>query len=414
MHITVEPAVIDQAHAIDGEPGRMRGWSARRNQRVRDLLLPAPRRANRGVVSGSRRVGMPHAGRVAVLALVLTVGSSAAGTAATAYAAGAPVPTAGAEMSRAGGNPRTAAAAVPIAGHPRAVRVTPDQKFAYIAAASGNVVSIVDLRTSTLVTNLPVGGTPLDLAFNASGTSAYVANATSGTISVIDTGRRSVTRTLPVGGTPSGVAVSTSPRIGARLFVTDFGNSTVALVDAVTGATTRVWSIDEPAGVAATANGKVVVPSSADGTVLVIDAATLSTTTVHRPDQSPTNPGSIAVLKNVVVLPGDVTTWFDAARNTFSADLAAIPPYVTSGSALVRGGAYTLLTTRDYADADPPSPGVLSLVRNSDRTTVRTMQVGVGVDGVAVSAHGILVIQGPVANGSFELLIVPKSFLATP
>lgn len=297
-----------------------------------------------------------------------------------------------------------ATVSVPISGPPEALVVTPDQRYAYVTGAGS--VSVVDLRTKSLTATVPVGSDPLGIDVNRSGSAVYVANAGSGTISKIDTRTRQVRGELAVGGFVNGVAVRTT-RAGDELYVTDFGDDAALLVDAGSGQVRQRWAITEPAGAVLTADGSVVVPSAADGDVLVIDAATKTSTTLHRPDGSSTNPGSFSAQGTVVPLPGDSTTWLNTATGTFSGDLAPIAPGVTSHATPTVGGLLTLLTTRDYVDSEPRSPGNLTVVTTRGARTVATIPLGVGPDAVATGRGMILVAQGPANDGGSSLELIP-------
>ncbi len=110
-----------------------------------------------------------------------------------------------------------------------------------------NSVAVVDVSTSTLVTEIPVGNWPRSLAFSADGTKVFVANqrgniplmanevtgfpigAMPGTISVIDVAGLNVQTTLSqVGTEPYGVAVAPN---GKWFAVTAMRSGTVTLYD---------------------------------------------------------------------------------------------------------------------------------------------------------------------------------------
>lgn len=241
--------------------------------------------------------------RILVAALVVMVGSVAfAGTASAQAAPGGAV-------------------TVIVDGPPEGIAVTPDQRFAWVSG--GQSVSVVDLRSRTVVASIPVDPVPLGIAFNRSGSTAYVASAQSKSITVIDVRSRTVKKVLRSTDYPIGVAVRATSK-GDQLYVAlqsaagnDAGGA-VALVDPTTGAERQRWAIFEPAGVAITRSGLIVAPSGGDSDVLILDPATGTTRTVKRPDGSPTNPNSLSVRGDTVVLPGDDTTWLNARTGTFT------------------------------------------------------------------------------------------------
>lgn len=305
---------------------------------------------------------------------------------------------------------RPAAVAVPIADNPHEIQVSPTGRYAYVASGD-DVVSVVDLRSKKLIKDLPVGTDPLDLVLNSLGSILYVANAQSGTISVVDTRTLKVVRTLSVDGFLNSIDVRPA-KTGDELFVSDFTGGFVMRVDARTGAVMGRWQVAEPGDVVVTSDGHVVAPSAADPSVLVINLADGSSQVLQRPDGADGNPNAAAGYGTDVALPGDGgTVWFSTRTMTFTGQIAAIDPGVTSGSSFLLAGRYTLLTTRDPVDADPRVPGNISLVRNRDRTTLAVLPVGVGPEDVAVSPAGLLVTQGPAHNGQFDLLIIPYAAL---
>lgn len=331
--------------------------------------------------------------RILIAALVVMVGSVAfAGTASAQAAPGTP----------------DGAVTVIVDGPPEGMAVTPDQRFAWVVGAQS--VSVVDLRSRTVVAYIPVDPVPLRVVFNRSGSTAYVASELSKSIAVIDVRSRTVKKVLKFTDFSIGVAVRATSK-GDQLYVAlqsaagNDADGAVALVDPTTGAERQRWAILEPAGVALTRSGLIVAPSGGDSDVLILDPATGTTRTVKRPDGSPTNPNSLSVRGDTVVLPGDDTTWLNARTGTFTG--AVYTSFgITSGSTATIDGRYTLLTSRGM-DEDSRKPGTLSVVANCGRRVVNKLTVGARPVAVAVVGDSVLVAQGPADNGSSSLLILP-------
>jgi YVTN family beta-propeller protein len=89
---------------------------------------------------------------------------------------------------------------------------------------------VIDTATNTVTATIPVGVSPRAIDITPNGAFAYVANFESGTVSVIDTATNTVSATVSV-ASASGVAVRPD---GAFSYVTSFQSSTVAVIDTTT------------------------------------------------------------------------------------------------------------------------------------------------------------------------------------
>ncbi len=174
----------------------------------------------------------------------------------------------------------TVTATVPMSSQPVGVVINSAGTRAYVAHnSSGRIVAVVDTATNTVVANIPMGGGtffPFGLDINPAGTRLYVTNDSS--IRVVDTNTNTIIATVPVGVAPSGVAVSPD---GSRVYVTSYGNDTVAVINAVSNTLiTNVVVGDQPWGIAVNPdNGFVYAANSASDSVSVINPATNSVST---------------------------------------------------------------------------------------------------------------------------------------
>ena len=129
---------------------------------------------------------------------------------------------------------------------PSAVLIVGDRR-AYVTCQRDREVVVVDPATRAVVQRIRVGGQPTKIVASHDDARLYVANANSDTVSVIDTASGKVTGELATaspdgaaygglrgarGSNPNALALTADDR---RLFVTNGGNNTVAVVDLAEG-----------------------------------------------------------------------------------------------------------------------------------------------------------------------------------
>ncbi|WDF79208.1 beta-propeller fold lactonase family protein [Mucilaginibacter sp. KACC 22773] len=98
---------------------------------------------------------------------------------------------------------------------PRSSCVSPDGSKLYVANGNLQSISVVDLTTNKITTDIPVGSFPYGMCLSPDGKRLYVANNNSSEVSVIDLSANNVT-SIPVGG-PSGLSLNAD---GSKLYVT--------------------------------------------------------------------------------------------------------------------------------------------------------------------------------------------------
>lgn len=163
---------------------------------------------------------------------------------------------------------------------PNAVAVTPDGRFAYVTnsfTSAPGTVSVIDIGARTLAAPIEVGSSPNRLAISPDGAFIYVTNFRSWNVSVIDAAAHAVTTIIPVFGRPTGVAINPN---GADLYVVTLGGR-VEIIGTDTDTLDAEFAAgDSPYGIATTRNGGLAyVANFGDGTVAVVDLATVSVTT---------------------------------------------------------------------------------------------------------------------------------------
>ncbi|HEX7286625.1 MAG TPA: YncE family protein [Candidatus Angelobacter sp.] len=132
-----------------------------------------------------------------------------------------------------------------------------DGKFAYVAdrmpeSPAPNLVSIISLKSNTIVKTIQVGEFPVSVVLTTKGDLAYVSNLASNSVSVIDTDTKLQLAVISV-NSPHGLGVT---RDGKLLYVTNHFSGTVSVVD-----TKSQKLISPPIGVGPNPVGLVLTPN---------------------------------------------------------------------------------------------------------------------------------------------------------
>ncbi len=143
-----------------------------------------------------------------------------------------------------GSHPKALIATVFVGVAPNGLAVTPSGDAVYVANSGSNTVSVISSPTNSVVATIAVGNKPMFVAISPDGTTAFVSNSQDNTVSVISTASHTVTQTVPVGPAPLGLAVKPD---GSQLWVCNAGagnkDGTVSIIDVATLATTNTISI---------------------------------------------------------------------------------------------------------------------------------------------------------------------------
>ncbi len=86
------------------------------------------------------------------------------------------------------------------------IAITPDGKYAYLLNGAG--VAALDLRSLTVVASISIGADPSGIAVSPDGGRLYVSNAGSYTVAVVDTATNTLTASVPARARPHGLAVA--------------------------------------------------------------------------------------------------------------------------------------------------------------------------------------------------------------
>lgn len=234
------------------------------------------------------------------------------------------------------------------------------------------------------VRRIPVGVRPHSVAVSPDGTRLYVTNFGDSSVSVVDAYGEAVVASHPVGESPYGVAVSPD---GTDLYVAATGPSTVTQYSVSGDDLVQDGSIlpaddrsKRPYGMAVGPDGRVYVTLALSDTVLVTDRFLKNLTSISDIDF----PVAVAVTKDNARI---------YATNYFSKSVSVID---TSGKAALAkisvgidpyGVAVSPDGTRLYV-THFPGTGSVSVVDVAGQTVVSTILVGDGPRGVAVSPDG--------------------------
>jgi len=165
---------------------------------------------------------------------------------------------------------------VPVALGPRTVGVNPSGTRAYVASPEGNVVSVIDGESATVLHGVPVPGSPRGIAVNLAGTRAWVGND-AGQIDVIDGVTGTLVDSIPTPNTSFNGADLNPQGTRAYFAAAEFAGQMI-VVDTATDAivTNTVVSPSYPAlGITVDPTGtRVYVTLQYGGAVAVVDATT--------------------------------------------------------------------------------------------------------------------------------------------
>jgi YVTN family beta-propeller protein len=154
-------------------------------------------------------------------------------------------------------------------------REPPPPTFAYVTNQGSETVSVIDLATFKVATEIKVPGHPAGIAVSPRGDRVYVTAPDAHDIAVIDTATNTVTKRISVGGGPLGIAVHPFNNL---LYVADWYSTNLMVIDPATDAiVARIEVGKSPSGVAVYANDKGTRILTADrdsNTVSVIDGTT--------------------------------------------------------------------------------------------------------------------------------------------
>jgi YVTN family beta-propeller protein len=163
-----------------------------------------------------------------------------------------------------------------VGSYPDAIAVNPATNKIYVANYYGNSVTVIDGVTNRPTNSVSVGTHPFALEVNSLTNMIYVADEGSNDVAVIN-GQTNSVITLPVGiADPEALAIDP---ITDFIYVAsaNYNSNTIAVINGATNSVTNVTVGNRPAAVAVDpVSSQVYVANDGDGTVSVIDEASLS------------------------------------------------------------------------------------------------------------------------------------------
>ncbi|WP_179472694.1 YVTN family beta-propeller repeat protein [Mycolicibacterium vinylchloridicum] len=267
---------------------------------------------------------------------------------------------------------------------------SPDSHYAYVAAADGRSVSVIDTRTSTVTATVPIGGYGLStLAVSPDSHYAYVVAGDSASrvlsLSVISPVTGTVTATIPIGydrGYEGAVTLGTSPD-GHHVYVTT-NTGFLGVVDTTTNTGSAIARPDGHQFLRVVASpdsqyayADIVRVGGYEDAVLVINSTTGVSTAIPI--------GNTKTYFGLVVSPDSryayIANWYDGT-------VSVINPVTGTATAIpVGSGPSSVAVSPDsrYVYVTNASDGTVSVINPATNTAIATIPVGNGPTSVVVS-----------------------------
>ncbi|MGH9643124.1 MAG: putative Ig domain-containing protein, partial [Terriglobales bacterium] len=276
---------------------------------------------------------------------------------------------------------------IPVGSGPWGTAISPDQTHVYVSNNQSNNVSVIDTASGSVVATIPVQSSPFGLAFSPDGSSVYVVNGSSNTVSVINTVSQSVVATVTVGNSPVSVAMAPTSN-GTFAYVTNSGSNTVSVI-AVTSSPTVVQTIPVGTGprwVTITPNSSTAyVENAGSNNVSVISVANNQVTGTISVGTSPF--GAAVTPDNSTLYVANSGSNNVSVIDTKSGVVFATVPGFNSPVqvALTTDGASAYVTNLNA--------NTVSVIATASNTISGTVQVGSAPIGITMAAAPQLILQ---------------------
>src|SRR5690348_1984169 len=267
---------------------------------------------------------------------------------------------------------------VAVSGSPRAGPGVDESKLPP-ADRSKDGLALVDLATRQ-VRRLPGGVDPENFDISSDGKTIYVANEDASAASVVDVPSGTVKTTIKIGGQPEGVTVRPA---ADEVWVTSEEGGKLYVVDTKGDTVSHVIPVGKrPRSVVFTHDGKrAYAPAEVGGTVTVIDATT------YRPIATVTVPGKGPKPMGSVIAPDDSKVYISTGRG----GTVAILDTKTNrfiGGVEVGSRPWGMALSADGKQlwtADGPPGNDVSVIDLATNQVVKKIPVGKAPWGVAIS-----------------------------
>ncbi|MDR4512175.1 MAG: YncE family protein [Nitrososphaeraceae archaeon] len=125
---------------------------------------------------------------------------------------------------------------IEVDNSPYDLEINPFTNRVYSTNRGSDTVSVIDGFTDRVITKLDVGKSPVGIGINLATNWLYVSNLNSGTITVVDAIENQVTETLNYTSLPYDIVVNPQTN---KVYISDLGNNSITVID---GATNKLLS----------------------------------------------------------------------------------------------------------------------------------------------------------------------------
>jgi gliding motility-associated-like protein len=170
------------------------------------------------------------------------------------------------------------------------VVASPDGKQVYATCGNGTI-TVVNTTTNTISGSIPLhaGSIPHSICVSPDGSKLYVANSNSQSVSVVNLSTNSVVSDISVGSVPYGMCVSPD---GSKLYVANNASNTISIVNLTNNSVTTI-PIGSPQGISLSADGSILyATNSTDDQLWIINTATNAVESKITTGQFPTSLGN--------------------------------------------------------------------------------------------------------------------------
>jgi YVTN family beta-propeller protein len=161
---------------------------------------------------------------------------------------------------------------ISVGSSPSDMAFSPNGERLYVNNGGEASVSVIDTFSYLVIATIPVGTYPRGIAVSKDGSRVYVSNNGSQTLSIIDAGSLTVVKTIPLAAHPEEIALSPD---GHRLFIAATVPLSGLILDTTSETLTGSFDFNAGNGIAITPDGAHAYITNWEGTVTVIDLATM-------------------------------------------------------------------------------------------------------------------------------------------